>query len=247
MVQKTETTKQINQTMSNEEKKYRKIPDKYESGFDKDVWSIFKIMGEFVEGYDKLLRIGPCVSVFGSSRLKEGDPYYEMAVDVARKLTEVGFGVITGGGPGIMEAANKGARQGNGKSVGLTIELPFEEDANPYIDKQYLIEFNYFFARKVMFVKYAQGFIVFPGGFGTLDELFEALTLIQTRKINPFPIVLVGKEFWGGLIAWIRDSMIAKGTISPNDMNLFHLTDDPREAVEILYNYYQDNILAPNF
>lgn len=233
--------------MSNEEKKYRKIPDKYESGFDKDVWSIFKIMGEFVEGYDKLLRIGPCVSVFGSSRLKEGDPYYEMAVDVARKLTEVGFGVITGGGPGIMEAANKGARQGNGKSVGLTIELPFEEDANPYIDKQYLIEFNYFFARKVMFVKYAQGFIVFPGGFGTLDELFEALTLIQTRKINPFPIVLVGKEFWGGLIAWIRDSMIAKGTISPNDMNLFHLTDDPREAVEILYNYYQDNILAPNF
>lgn len=233
--------------MSNEEKKYRKIPDKYESGFDKDVWSIFKIMGEFVEGYDKLLRIGPCVSVFGSSRLKEGDPYYEMAVDVARKLTEVGFGVITGGGPGIMEAANKGARQGNGKSVGLTIELPFEEDANPYIDKQYLIEFNYFFARKVMFVKYAQGFIVFPGGFGTLDELFEALTLIQTRKINPFPIVLVGKEFWGGLIAWIRDSMIEKGTISPNDMNLFHLTDDPREAVEILYNYYQDNILAPNF
>lgn len=233
--------------MSEEKKELRRIPDKYDNGFDKDVWSIFKIMGEFVEGYDKLLKIGPCVSIFGSSRIKADNPYYEMAVTVAQRLTEVGFGVITGGGPGIMEAGNKGARKGKGKSVGLTIELPFEELANPFIDKQYLIEFNYFFARKVMFVKYAQGFIVFPGGFGTLDELFEALTLIQTHKINPFPIILIGSEFWGGLIDWIKEAMVSRGTISPNDMNLFRITDDPHEAVEILYNYYQDNILAPNF
>lgn len=226
-----------------------KIPDQYqEQGrFEKDVWSVFKIMGEFVEGYDKLLRIGPCVSIFGSARLTEESPHYDKAVKMAIKLTEMGFGVITGGGPGIMEAANRGANLGKGKSVGLCIQLPFEEKANTYVDFDYTIKFNYFFARKVMFVKYAQGFVVFPGGLGTLDEFFEALTLIQTKKINPFPIVLMGKKYWGGLVNWIKDTMVKEGTLSEKDMGLFHLTDSEEEAASIIYNFYQEHTLKPNF
>ncbi|MEX2640420.1 MAG: TIGR00730 family Rossman fold protein [Balneolales bacterium] len=227
----------------------KKIPGQYEERerFENDVWSVFKIMGEFVEGYDKLLRIGPCVSVFGSARLREGNSYYDKAVKLSMKLTKMGFGVITGGGPGLMEAANRGANLGKGKSVGLCIQLPFEEKANSFVDFDYTIHFNYFFARKVMFVKYAQGFVVFPGGFGTLDELFEALTLIQTKKINPFPIVLIGKTYWGGLVDWIKNTMIEAGTISRKDLGLFHLTDSEEEAAAIIYDFYQEHTLKPNF
>ncbi|MEX0772475.1 MAG: TIGR00730 family Rossman fold protein [Balneolales bacterium] len=226
-----------------------KIPDQYEERerFEKDVWSVFKIMGEFVEGYDKLLRIGPCVSIFGSARLQEGGAHYDKAVKVAIKLTKMGFGIITGGGPGIMEAANLGANLGKGKSVGLCIQLPFEEKPNTYVDADFTIRFNYFFARKVMFVKYAQGFVVFPGGLGTLDELFEALTLIQTKKIDPFPIVLMGTEYWGGLVDWIKQTMIGAGTISEKDLNLFHLTDSEEDAASIIYDFYQEHKLKPNF
>jgi len=223
------------------------VPEKFDDTHSGDVWSIFKIMGEFVDGYDKLFKIGPCVSIFGSSRMEEGDKYYEMARSTAEQVTEQGFGVITGGGPGVMEAANKGAQEGKGKSVGLGITLPHEQGLNPYVDNDYVINFNYFFARKVMFVKYAQGFIVFPGGFGTLDELFEALTLIQTKKITIFPIVLIGSEYWQGLIDWIKETMVERGTISPDDVGLFHLTDDPEQAVRIICDFYQKHTLSPNF
>lgn len=223
------------------------VPDNFGDSHDSDVWSIFKIMGEFVEGYDKLFKIGPCVSIFGSARTHGDKPYYKMARQTAKKVTEKGFGVITGGGPGIMEAANKGAQEGGGKSVGLGISLPHEQGVNDFVDQEYIIDFHYFFARKVMFVKYAQGFIVFPGGFGTLDEFFEALTLIQTHKINPFPIVLIGSEYWGGLIDWITDTMVSNGTISEEDINLFHVTDDEDEAVEVICDFYQKHTLSPNF
>lgn len=223
------------------------IPENFEQRHDSDTWSIFKIMGEFVEGYDKLFKIGPSVSIFGSARARPEDAHYEQAREAARKITEKGFGIITGGGPGIMEAANRGARDGDGKSVGLGIDLPFEQGVNEYVDPDYTINFHYFFARKVMFVKYAQGFIVFPGGFGTLDELFEALTLIQTHKITQFPIVLMGSDYWGGLVDWIRETMLEKGTISPGDVDLFHLTDDVDEAVSIIYDFYQEHSLSPNF
>ena len=213
-----------------------------------DSWQIFKIMSEFVEGFETMGKIGPCVSIFGSARTKEDNPYFEMAENIAFKLTEHGYGVITGGGPGIMEAGNKGARRGGGKSVGLNIELPFEQQANPYIDTDKLINFDYFFVRKVMFVKYSQGFIVLPGGFGTLDELFEALTLIQTKKIGTFPIVLMGTSFWSGLIDWIKDTMLAtENNISPKDLDLFHLCDDPDEAVKIIDDFYSQYLLKPNF
>lgn len=224
-----------------------KVPDNFSDSHDSDVWSIFKIMGEFVDGYDKLFKIGPCVSIFGSARTKEGEPYYEMARETAQKITQKGFGVITGGGPGAMEAANKGAQEGGGKSVGLGITLPHEQGVNSYVDNDYVINFHYFFARKVMFVKYAQGFIVFPGGFGTLDEFFEAMTLIQTKKINAFPLVLIGSEYWGGLVDWIKETMIREGTISEEDVDLFHLTDDTDEAVKIICDFYQKHTLSPNF
>lgn len=224
-----------------------KIPDSYDLTSQADLWSIFKIMGEFVDGYDRMLKIGPCVSIFGSARLKPDNKYYKMASDLASKLTDMGFGIITGGGPGIMEAANKGATEAKGKSVGLCIDLPFEEKANPYVDPRYTITFNYFFARKVMFVKYAQSFVVFPGGFGTLDELFESLTLIQTHKISRFPVILVGTEFWGGMIDWIKNSLIENGTVSPNDLNLFKVTDDLDEVVTIIEDFYTDRIMRPNF
>lgn len=228
-------------------KKKEDIPEQFDRARDADLWSIFKIMGEFVDGYDKLSRIGPSVSFFGSARSRPGQPYYEMAVETARLMTEKGFGIITGGGPGIMEAANKGAKEGEGKSVGLCIDLPYEQGVNKYVDPDYTIMFHYFFARKVMFVKYAQGFVVFPGGFGTLDEFFEAMTLIQTYKITRFPVVLIGEEYWGGLVDWIKNTMVENKTISPEDTDLFHLTDNYREAADIVFEFYEKNKVGPNF
>ena len=213
-----------------------------------DSWQIFKIMAEFVQAFETLSKIGPCVSIFGSARTKPDNPYYKQAEEIAEKLTQKGYGVITGGGFGIMEAGNKGAKQGKGKSVGLNIDLPFEQEANSYIDNDKLINFDYFFVRKVMFVKYAQGFVVMPGGVGTLDELFEAITLIQTIKIAPFPIVLVGKKYWSGLIDWIREVMLAEEqNISPEDLDLFNLVDTTDEAVECIDNFYSKYLLKPNF
>ena len=214
---------------------------------NRELWSIFKVMGEFVEGYDSLLKIGPCISIFGSARTKPGTKYYEMAVKTAACIAENGFGVITGGGPGIMEAGNKGAYQAGGKSVGLGIELPREQGVNRYVSPEYEINFRYFFVRKVMFVKYAQGFIVFPGGFGTLDELFETLTLIQTEKIEKIPIVMVGVEYWKGLVDWIKDKLVEDGYISEEDTNLFFLTDDEDLAVKYVCDFYKNKGLEPNF
>lgn len=213
----------------------------------KDSWQIFKIMAEFVDGFEKLARIGPCVSVFGSARTKPDHPMYQVAVDVARLLSENGYGVVTGGGPGIMEAANKGANQAGGKSVGLCIELPMEESHNRFIDRDKLLGFNYFFVRKVMFTKYSQGFIVLPGGFGTLDELFEAMTMIQTGKIARFPIVLVGKKFYGGLFDWIQNTMLEAGNISEDDLQLYRLVDTAEEAVEHIVRFYEKYLIKPNF
>ncbi len=213
-----------------------------------DSWAIFKVMSEFVDGYEKLSRIGPCVSVFGSARTKPGEKYYELAENVAFKLTQNGYGVITGGGPGIMEAGNKGAQRGGGVSVGLNIDLPFEQHDNPYIDKGKSLEFDYFFVRKVMFVKYAQGFVAMPGGFGTLDELFEAITLIQTKKIGKFPIVLVGSSFWSGLMDWIKEMMLNKnGNVSEVDLDLFRIVDTADEVVDVINTFYTQHQLSPNF
>jgi uncharacterized protein (TIGR00730 family) len=213
-----------------------------------DSWRVFKILSEIVEGFEKLARIGPCVSIFGSARTHYNDKFYKMAEEIAFKLVQNGYGVITGGGPGIMEAANKGAKRGQGKSVGINIDLPFEQRPNPYIDADKLITFDYFFIRKLMFMKYAQGFIVLPGGFGTFDELFEALTLIQTKKIGKFPIILVGRKYWSGLIEWIKDSMLEEeNNISPDDLNLFITVDTADEAVEYIVKFYSRYLLAPNF
>lgn len=212
-----------------------------------DTWQIFKIMAEFVEGFDKLSKIGPCVSIFGSARTKPDDPVFLLAEEIAYKLTKEGYGIITGGGPGIMEAANKGAKTAGGKSVGLNIELPFEQSHNPYIDNDKLISFDYFFVRKLMFIKYAQGFVVMPGGFGTMDELFEALTLIQTKKIGKFPIVMVGKKYWGGLMTWIQNVLIEERMIEEKDLNLFFLADTADEAVLHINSFYSKYLLKPNF
>lgn len=213
-----------------------------------DSWAIFKIMSEFVNGYEKMGRIGPCVSIFGSARTKAEDKYYQLAEEIAFKISRAGYGIITGGGPGIMEAGNKGAYLGKGVSVGLNIELPFEQQFNPYIDNDKNLEFDYFFVRKVMFVKYAQAFVVMPGGFGTLDELFEAITLIQTKKIAKFPIILVGSEFWKGLIDWIQQVLLDKyANISPEDMHLIKLVDTADEVVDILDTFYKKYRLCPNF
>ena len=193
-------------------------------------------------------QIGPCVSVFGSARTKPDDPHYQLAVDVSRKIAENGYGVITGGGPGIMEAGNKGAHLAGGTSVGLNIDLPFEQHDNPYIDSDKSLDFDYFFVRKVMFVKYSQGFVVMPGGFGTLDELFEAITLIQTHKIQKFPIILVGKEFWSGLLEWVKTTLLDKfGNISAKDIDLIHLVDTPDEVIDVLNKFYDQYQLSPNF
>ncbi|MCF8378066.1 MAG: TIGR00730 family Rossman fold protein [Bacteroidales bacterium] len=213
-----------------------------------DTWQIFKIMSEFVLGFEKLGSIGPCVSIFGSARTDPDNKYFRLAEDIAYKLTQHGYGVITGGGPGIMEAANMGATKGKGKSVGVNIDLPFEQSANLFIDSDKLITFKHFFVRKVMFQKYAQGYIVLPGGFGTFDELFEALTLIQTEKIGKFPIVLVGKDYWEGLVEWIKNVMLEKEkNINKKDLDLFILTDSAEEAVDYINKFYTKYLLSPNF
>jgi uncharacterized protein (TIGR00730 family) len=210
-------------------------------------WMIFKVMSEFVEGMDKLAKIGPCVTIFGSARTKPTNHYYITAEEIAFQLVQHGYGVITGGGPGIMEAGNKGANRAGGKSVGLNIFLPFEQKGNIYIDPDKLITFDYFFVRKVMFVKYSQGFIVMPGGFGTLDELTEALTLIQTKKIGRFPIVLVGKKFWQGWLEWVKKVLVTEGMISESDLDLFSIVDKPEDAVKAIDDFYSKYLLSPNF
>ncbi|MEM8762903.1 MAG: TIGR00730 family Rossman fold protein [Bacteroidota bacterium] len=212
-----------------------------------DSWALFKIMGEFVNGFEKMSQIGPCVSIFGSARTKPGEPYFELAVEVAQKVAEAGYGIITGGGPGIMEAGNRGAHAAGGTSVGLNIDLPFEQHDNPYIDSDKSLDFDYFFVRKVMFVKYSQGFVVMPGGFGTLDELFEAITLIQTNKIHTFPIILVGTAFWSGLLDWVKNTMLEAGNISPHDLDLIKLVDSAEEVVSIIDAFYKGHNLSPNF
>ena len=213
-----------------------------------DSWQIFKIMAEFVEGFEKMASIGPCVSLFGSARTKSDSKYYVLAEEIAYKLTQSGYGVITGGGPGIMEAANKGANRGEGISAGLNIHLPFEQGSNPYIDSDKLITFKHFFVRKVMFQKYAQGFVVLPGGFGTFDEFFESATLIQTGKIGKFPIVLVGSDFWKGLVDWIEKVVQdEEKNISREDMSLFTIVDSADEAVDVINQFYSKYLLSPNF
>lgn len=213
----------------------------------KDSWMVFKIMGEIVSGYEKMQKLGPCVSIFGSARLPRNSPYYLLAEEIAKKITDLGFGIITGGGPGIMEAANKGAKENGGKSIGLNIELPFEQSSNPYIDKQYSIEFDYFFVRKLMCVKYAQGFIIMPGGIGTLDELFEALTLIQTHKIGRFPIILVGSKFWKGLLDWMKNTLLEMKLISEDNFSLFRVVDTADEAVSHIKAFYDKYAIHENF
>ena len=213
-----------------------------------DSWQIFKIMSEFVEGFEKMSRIGPCVSIFGSARTKPDNKYYILAEEIAFKLVKEGYGVITGGGPGIMEAANKGAKRGNGKSVGLNIDLPFEQKHNDYIDNDKCINFDYFFVRKTIFLKYSQGFIGMPGGFGTIDELFESLTLVQTHKIAQFPVVLVGKQYWGGLIDWIKNSMFEQeNNVNAADLDLLKIVDTADEAVKHIVDFYSKYLLKPNF
>jgi len=213
-----------------------------------DSWQIFKVMAEFVEGFEKMASIGPCVSIFGSARTSPENKYYKLAEDIAFKLTQSGYGVITGGGPGIMEAANKGAHLGGGTSVGLNIDLPHEQSSNPFIDHDKLITFKHFFVRKVMFQKYSQGFIVLPGGFGTFDEFFESVTLIQTGKIGKFPIVLVGTDFWKGLVDWIEKMVqMEQKNISPEDRDLFRLVDTADEAVDVINKFYSKYLLSPNF
>lgn len=211
-------------------------------------WQIFKIMSEFVEGFEKMAKIGPCVSIFGSARTKPDNPYYQLAEDIANRLTQEGYGIITGGGPGIMEAANKGAKSGKGKSVGLNIRLPFEQSSNIYVDMDKNINFDYFFVRKTIFLKYSQGFIAMPGGFGTLDELFEALTLVQTSKIANFPVILVGSAYWSGLVDWIKQTMLLKErNVNEGDLNLFHIVDTCDDAVKIINDFYSHYLLKPNF
>ncbi|MCF6167932.1 TIGR00730 family Rossman fold protein [Lutibacter sp.] len=212
-----------------------------------DSWAIFKIMAEFVEGFERLGKIGPCVTIFGSARTKPDHKYYKLAEHISYTLTKHGYGIITGGGPGIMEAGNKGAHRAKGTSVGLNIELPFEQHDNPYIDSDKSLDFDYFFVRKVMFVKYSQGFVVMPGGFGTMDELFEAITLIQTNKIGKFPIVLVGRKFWSGIMDWIKNTLLEEGNISPKDLDLISLVDTEEEVLEVIDTFYKKYSLSPNF
>lgn len=211
-------------------------------------WQIFKIMAEFVEGFEALAKIGPCVSIFGSARTIANHNYYQLTVDLAKRFAEEGFGIISGGGPGVMEAANKGAHLAGGKSVGLNIQLPFEQHANPYIDRDKNLNFEYFFVRKVMFTKYSQGFVMMPGGFGTMDEFFEVMTLVQTGKMTKVPLVLLGKDYWGGLINWMKDIMLTKeSNINPEDIDLFKVFDKPEEVINYFLQFYKDNNLEPNF
>ncbi|MCB0587637.1 MAG: TIGR00730 family Rossman fold protein [Phaeodactylibacter sp.] len=213
-------------------------------------WTMFKVISEFVDGFETLNEVGPCVSIFGSARTKPDNPYYKKAVDIARLLTEAGYGVITGGGPGIMEAGNKGAHIYGGRSVGLNINLPFEQGHNQYIDSDCNLDFRYFFVRKVMFVKYAQALVALPGGFGTMDELFEVLTLVQTNKITRMPIILVGEGFWSGLKSWIEEVMLGQfHNINPEDLSLMPITDSPEEVVQIINDFYTEKgeELGPNY
>ena len=224
----------------------------YASGWNelttKNSWMLFKIMGEFVEGFEKMGLNNPCISIFGSARTPNTHPNYKLASEIAQRIVGLGFGVITGGGPGIMEAANKGAQEGGGASVGLTIDLPFEQNHNNYIDNERIINFDYFFVRKVMFVKYAQAFVVLPGGFGTLDELMEAITLIQTSKIKQIPIILVGTSFWSGLIDWLKQTLLSQNnTISEGDLDLFSCVDTADEVIDLLKQYYSNTDTGPNF
>ncbi len=212
-----------------------------------DSWALFKILAEFVDGYEKMSKIGPCVSFFGSARTASNDPQYQLTVDIAEAVVKSGLGVITGGGPGIMEAANLGAKKGGGTSVGLNINLPLEQKHNDYIDDDKLMNFEYFFVRKVMFIKYSQGFVVMPGGLGTLDELFESLTLIQTEKIKKFPILLVGKEFWSGLLDWIKFVLLKENKLDPDDLNLIYVVDSKEEVLEQLQKFYKQEYFKPNF
>jgi uncharacterized protein (TIGR00730 family) len=211
-------------------------------------WQIFKIMAEFVQGFETLSRMGPCISIFGSARTQPGHHYYELTVEIARRLAEEGFGIITGGGPGIMEAGNKGANLAGGLSVGLNIELPFEQHSNPYIARDKSLNFDYFFVRKVMFTKYAQGFIMMPGGWGTMDEFFEVATLIQTRKFTQTPMVCVGTKYWGGLFNWMREVMLEQeSNISPGDLEMIRIYDTADEVVNYIHEFYSHNKLQPNF
>ncbi|MBP6978746.1 MAG: TIGR00730 family Rossman fold protein [Bacteroidales bacterium] len=239
----------LNREELGEEQKIRMAfePKSWNEIKTQDSWAVFKIMAEMVDGFESLARIGPCVSIFGSARAKPSDKNYRLTEEIAYLLTKNGFGIITGGGPGIMEAANKGAHFAGGKSVGLNIELPFEQIPNQFIDPDKFLSFNHFFVRKVMFVKYAQGYIVMPGGFGTLDELFEAVTLIQTHKMVQFPVVMVGKEYWSGLITWIENQLLQGGKIHPDDMNIFRLVDTAEEAVREIVDFYKKYALKPNF
>lgn len=215
--------------------------------FTHDSWRVFRILSEFVEGFENMTSIGPSVSIFGSARLPPESSYYALAAEVAQHISKKGFAIITGGGPGIMEAANRGAQAANGNSCGLAIDLPFESEPNNFIDPKYNLSFRYFFVRKVMFIRYAQGYVFLPGGFGTLDELFEALTLIQTKKIKPFPIYLMGKEYWVEMLKWIEKTMLASGCISPEDFDLFQITDDPEEVANGIERHYQRNRAIRNF
>jgi uncharacterized protein (TIGR00730 family) len=215
--------------------------------FASDSWRVFRIISEFVEGFEALTKIGPSVSIFGSARIQPATPYYNLAMDVSQKITQKGFAIITGGGPGIMEAANKGAQAAGGKSCGLAIDLPAEAALNQYIDPQYHLHFRYFFVRKVMFIRYAQGYVFLPGGYGTCDELFEALTLIQTEKIHGFPIYAMGKEYWKGLLEWMEKTMLHNACISPEDLKLIRLTDDPEEVADGIERHYQKNRALRNF
>lgn len=215
-----------------------------------NAWTMFKVIAEFVDGFESLNRIGPCISIFGSARTKPDSPHYQLAVRIAQKLTDAGFGIITGGGPGIMEAANKGSSMQGGVSVGLNIDLPFEQSHNAYIDPDKNLSHRYFFVRKVMFVKYAQGFVVLPGGFGTLDEAFEVLTLIQTKKISPVPVILVGSAFWSGLKDWIIEVMLEReSNINREDLDLLPIMDDPDDVVRYINDFYaqRDDLLSPNY
>ena len=200
-------------------------------------WRIFRIMAEFVEGFEVLSKIGPAVSIFGSSRIKKADKYYKVAQAIAYSLVKNGYAVITGGGPGIMEAANKGAIKAKGESVGLNIQIPQEQKANPYVKT--LLDFRYFFVRKVMFVKYAKAFVILPGGFGTLDELFESANLVQTKRIEPFPIILVGSSYWQGLIEWIKKPVLQNGCISRHELEIFNIADTPEEVINIIKKFYK--------
>lgn len=231
---------------SNNDNNHIEIDEKLQNS-QEDLWRVFRIMAEFVEGFETMAKIKPSVIVFGSARTKPGEKYYKLTEEVSKALVKKGFGITTGGGPGIMEAANKGAMEAGGSSTGINIELPHEQGANQYIDPDKLLNFRYFFVRKLMFFKYAQGYILMPGGFGTIDEGFEVLTLIQTGKTDKFPIVLMGKEFWNPLIEWVKEYQLKQGYISLGDLNLFSITDDPKEAAKIISDFHKGKKLTPNF